>query len=107
MPLSREQQDKANARNRKYCKTPKGQMAGRKKLWKKRGLDMETFYYVYPIFMNATNCERCGIQFSGKNDGKGKCMDHCKTTGMFRNILCRNCNVNVVPHINKKLLKEI
>lgn len=90
---------KHNLRNQKYSKTPKGKKVNTKKQWARRGLDMDTFYYVYPIYLKETNCQRCGIEFSGKNDGKGKCMDHCKTTGMFRNIVCRNCNLNVIPNL--------
>tara|TARA_R110000824_G_scaffold344335_1_gene530971 strand:- start:3383 stop:3697 length:315 start_codon:yes stop_codon:yes gene_type:complete len=103
--VSEKEQVQNNERNRRWNKTPKGRLCHNKKQWKKRGLDMDTFYYVYPIYLTSTNCERCGILFSGKNDGGGKCMDHCKTTGIFRNIICRNCNVNVIPHINKKLFK--
>ena len=75
----------------------------RKKLWKKRGLDMDTFYYVYPIYLNATHCERCGVELNDiKNHENQKCMDHCHATGIFRNIVCRRCNMNVIPHIGKK-----
>ena len=102
--MSTEKQ-KHNERNRRWSKTPGGRKCHTKKQWKSRGLDMTTFYYVYPIYLNAKNCERCGIEFSGTNNGKGKCMDHCKSTGLFRNVVCRNCNVNVIPHINKNLLK--
>jgi hypothetical protein len=96
-------QSSNNARNRRWNKTPKGQKCARKKLWKKRGLDMDTFYYVYPIYLKATHCERCGVELNDiPNHGNQKCMDHCHATGMFRNIVCRTCNMNVIPHIGKK-----
>ena len=90
--------DLHNERNKKYYETEKGKKAYTKRNWKKRGLDMDTFYYVYPIFLNAKNCERCGVEFEGRGSNQ-KCMDHCHSTGMFRNIVCRNCNVNIIPHI--------
>lgn len=93
--------EKHNARNRKYSRTPKGRKSYTKKNWKNRGLNMDTFYYVYPIFLNATNCERCGVEFEDNNGRNQKCMDHCHITGIFRNVVCRNCNVNVIPHIGK------
>jgi len=99
MPLSREQQDKSNAWQRKYHKTEKGKKTERKKKWKKRGLDMDTFYYVYPIYLNATHCERCGVKFNAKSKQTIKCMDHCHSTGMFRNVICGRCNLNVIPNI--------
>ena len=104
MPLSREEQDKSNTRNRTWSKSPKGQKSMRKKLWKKRGLDMDTFYYVYPIYLNTTHCDRCNVLLTNDNSGTQKCMDHCHATGMFRNVICRNCNLNVIPRINKNLL---
>jgi len=94
--------EKHNARNRKYYNTAKGRKTYTKKNWKKRGLDMDTFYYVYPIFLNATHCERCGVEFEDNKCRNQKNMDHCHATGMFRNIVCRNCNVNVIPCIGKK-----
>ena len=99
--MVKDTREASNARNKKYYQTAKGRKAYTKKNWKKRGLDMDTFYYVYPIFLNATHCERCGIEFQEGNNGKQKCMDHCHVTGIFRNIICRNCNVNVLPHIGK------
>ena len=92
----------SNACNRRWTKTPKGQKSERKKLWKKRGLNMDTFYYVYPIFLNATHCDHCNVELNDiKNHKNQKCMDHCHATGMFRNVVCRNCNANVIPHIGK------
>ena len=99
---SQHEKDLHNARNRKYYNTPKGMKAYTKRNWKRRGFNMDTFYYVYPIFLNATNCERCNIVFSDDNRGTKKCMDHCHSTGMFRNVVCINCNMNVIPHIGKK-----
>ena len=88
-------------RNKRYYQTPKGRKAYTKKNWKKRGFNMDTFYYVYPIFLNATHCERCSVEFQEGNNANQKCMDHCHATGMFRNVICRNCNINVIPHIGK------
>ena len=88
--------------NKIYRQTPEGKKTHLKYKWKSRGLDMDTFYYVYPIYMNATHCEHCNVKFEDNKGGNQKCMDHCHVTGMFRNVVCRNCNVNVIPHIGIK-----
>jgi len=77
-----------------YSQTPNGKKTYTKTKWKSRGLDMDTFYYVYPIYLNATHCDHCNVQFEriGRNQ---KCMDHCHATGMFRNIVCRACNQRI------------
>lgn len=84
-----------------YRQTEQGKKKKTYNQWKSRGLNMDTFYYVYPIYLNATHCERCDIKFSDKNNGDQKCMDHCHATGMFRNVLCRSCNMNVIKSFDR------
>ena len=88
--------EKNNERNRNWSKTPKGIKGYTKKNWKKRGLNMDTFEEVYEKYLQATKCELCSVEFEKENCGKQKCMDHCHETGEFRNIVCRNCNMNVI-----------
>ena len=45
---------------------------------------------IYIRYRNSINCENCGHDYSYWF----KCMDHCHTTGSFRNILCHKCNAN-------------
>ena len=67
--------------------------------WKRRGLveldGVYTFDSLYDYYLEINNCEVCDIILTTKN----KCMDHCHTTGLFRWILCRNCN-NFDNHFN-------
>ena len=60
--------------------------------WKKKGLYetremMEYIYYYMTILCH--NCEKCKKEFKSPKD---RCMDHCHSTGRFRNILCTSCN---------------
>ena len=63
-----------------------------KSKWKQRGLNIDTFYYVYPIYTNTTHCDNCNVFLEGRGKNQ-KCMDHCHATGMFRNVLCKSCNI--------------
>ena len=78
----------------KWNTTPEAKKAQTKGNWKSRGLDMDTFYYVYPIYINTTHCDRCNVLLEGIGSNK-KCMDHCHATGMYRNTICNSCNVKI------------
>jgi hypothetical protein len=56
--------------------------------WKKRGI-IGDYDELYEKWLNITECEECGYVFT---DTKNKCLDHDHDTGLFRFILCRNCN---------------
>ena len=56
--------------------------------WKRRGI-IGDYNELYGKWINTTNCEGCNYIF---NDSKNKCLDHDHETGLFRNVLCRNCN---------------
>lgn len=87
--------EKIREYNKFADKTPEGKKRKIKSKWKSRGLDMDTFYYVYPIFLNATHCEHCNVEFEDNKGRNQKCMDHCHATGMFRNVVCRVCNQKI------------
>ena len=56
--------------------------------WKLRGI-IGDYDELYEKWINCTNCEACNYIFT---DTCNKCLDHDHKTGLFRNILCRNCN---------------
>ena len=61
--------------------------------WKKRGL-IGDYDLIYDRYMNTSHCDKCGVSFEFKK----KCMDHCHTTGEFRNILCIKCNSTMLDN---------
>ena len=63
--------------------------------WKHRGLICDDYDKLYEAYLQSPNCEECGCEYSEHGNGVGrfKCMDHCHTTGLFRNFLCCTCNV--------------
>jgi len=56
--------------------------------WKRRGI-IGDYDELYIKWLNTSNCENCNYSFIDTNN---KCLDHDHNTGLFRNILCRNCN---------------
>jgi len=62
----------------------------RKCAWKSKGVigDLDA---IHERWLNAINCEVCGIRLGG-NASEMKCMDHDHDTGEFRYILCMSCN---------------
>ena len=62
--------------------------------WKHQGL-IGDYESIYNIYINTSHCNKCGVLLKGKGNDK-KCMDHCHTTGKFRNILCSRCNVHLI-----------
>lgn len=61
--------------------------------WKRSGLidsDGDKYEKRYSAYLQATNCEVCKSVFKDTFD---KCLDHCHQTGIFRQFLCRACNI--------------
>jgi len=61
-------------------------------IWKKNGLivteeEFETIYYMY---IYTSQCDLCNKEFKNTMDRQ---MEHNHTTGEFRNIVCRSCNM--------------
>ena len=63
--------------------------------WKFKGLICDDYEKIYDLYLQSTNCDECDCKYSIRGDGVGKfkCMDHCHTTGVFRNFLCNVCNI--------------
>lgn len=57
-------------------------------LKKKYGITLEHYRNVLDLQEN--RCASCRIEFSGVVKPQ---VDHCHETGIFRGILCRNCNI--------------
>ena len=61
--------------------------------WKGRGLiETEEYSYddLYEAYLQQGYCELCNNPFRDSTD---RCMDHDHKTGLFRDFLCKSCNV--------------
>ena len=77
-------------RQKKYYESDKGKKSERKKWWKRRGVVFDNdFEEIYDRYINSSQCELCNKVYKNSLD---KCLDHCHTTGKFRNVVCQNCN---------------
>mgnify|MGYP003630528573 FL=1 len=81
-----------------YNQTYEGRKVKRIGQWIYMGLietDEYTYEELYEAYLWCGHCECCDVELtSGNKDSTFKCMDHCHTTGIFRNILCNSCNVS-------------
>ena len=79
----------------KYQYSPKEIKRCAIKTWKVRGLKCEDYDALYNQYLNVCNCDNCGVRFGKFGDGSGtyKVLDHSHRTGLFRNFLCSNCNI--------------
>jgi hypothetical protein len=67
--------------------------------WKKSGVICEDFNKLYEYYLNTNECEKCNIPLvSGQLGANKKCLDHNHITGLFRNILCQNCNLKATVY---------
>ena len=80
--------------------TPAGIKSGVISQWKISGLVYDDIDSLYCHYLNAINCDECGVEFGKYGDGSGtfKCMDHSHETGEFRNFLCCRCNIKRGEH---------
>tara|TARA_R110002110_G_scaffold265281_1_gene481220 strand:+ start:281 stop:640 length:360 start_codon:yes stop_codon:yes gene_type:complete len=97
---SPEQKKEIARKNAIYRKTPIGIKGNCISSWKSLGLKLQegqTYDMIYERYLNSEKCECCLKPYL---EYKGKHMDHCHTTGKFRNVLCRSCN-QLRGHIEK------
>jgi len=59
--------------------------------WKKRGLIYDDYDALYETYIKTMQCQHCQTEFTKNNC---RCMDHNHTTGLFRKIVCHQCNSN-------------
>ena len=101
------QTDKGKEADRKYCKNNIEKERKRKKKysqsengtkskiianWKYQGLITDDYHKVYERFEYTLFCDECRCDLDQCTKSV-KCMDHDHSTGLFRNILCRSCNI--------------
>ena len=60
-------------------------------VWKKRGVISDDYSKLYDDYLLINKCELCEVVLEGKGRNK-KCLDHDHKSGLFRNVLCNNCN---------------
>jgi hypothetical protein len=58
--------------------------------WKKWGVICEDFDMLYQEYIKKTKCEHCSKDFKSTRDRN---LDHDHSTGLFRAVVCRACNV--------------
>jgi len=59
------------------------------KNWRKWGVKGDLSFIYDCAYITATHCWVCKTAFKNTKD---RCMDHCHSSGEFRNVLCRSCN---------------
>jgi len=97
----REYNKKYNEKNKEHIKeyyqTANGKKIKRISFWKSKGVISDDFDVLYEKYINTNECEICNVAIiSGTGIIGKKHLDHCHISGKFRNILCGNCNVNVM-----------
>lgn len=79
-----------------YYKCPEKQKNNIINGWKRRNIISEDYNTLYEKYINTNECELCNCKLSrGKGLIGKKCLDHDHDTGLFRNILCGKCNINL------------
>jgi hypothetical protein len=73
-----------------YQQAPAGKKTHTISKWKRYGLVHQDFNSLYEQYLQATKCDVCKTDFKDTFD---RCMDHCHDTGLFRQFLCRACNI--------------
>ena len=76
--------------------------------WKRSGLIHPDYNALYDRYINTHHCDICNCEFNKNNC---RCMDHDHSNGLFRQILCMNCNrkdnwIKVLKKINHEKLSN-
>ena len=90
--------EKLNERKKEYNQTPTGKKSCRISQWKKRGVMCDDWDALYQKYLTTHLCELCDCPLTEDTIATSttRCLDHCHDSGLFRNVLCWNCNINVV-----------
>ncbi len=92
--------------NKKYRLSDKGKKSERKIWWKKRGVIFDNdFDEIHERYINSSHCELCNKVYKSSRD---RCLDHCHTTGKFRNVVCQSCNGirDITVRVDNKLKEK-
>jgi len=89
--------DKLLEKSKNYYFTDEGKKNHRIVMWKQQGVISDDYNELYDKYINTNKCELCKCDITEGNGLIGKKhLDHNHETGEFRNVLCGNCNVNVL-----------
>jgi len=89
----KENKERIQEQKKEYLKTDQSKKSHRISTWKQLGLISEDYDKLYELYINTNECDNCGIELvEGRYGSNKRCMDHNHRTGLFRNILCHNCN---------------
>jgi hypothetical protein len=84
-------QEKDKKSKKKYSKSENGYKSTMISKWKYKGL-IDNYKKVYERYEYTLFCDECRCDLDQCTKSV-KTMDHDHTTGLFRNILCRSCNI--------------
>ena len=59
--------------------------------WRCSGVVYNDFDELYYTYIRTLNCSHCNKEFKNSLD---RCLDHDHSTGLFRAIVCRGCNIH-------------
>ena len=85
----KENKEKIAEYQKEYSKTPQRIKTFTISSWKRFGLVHEDLDALYETYLQTESCNVCKKVFG---DTFERCLDHDHTTGLFRQVLCRNCN---------------
>jgi len=73
--------------------------------WKKRGV-IGNYDELYEYYHLINNCEKCDVLLNNSQQLTKKCLDHDHSTGLFRKVLCWECNINDQDRQGCKVRKD-
>ena len=90
--------DRIKEYNKQYHQTPAGKKFARISNWRKSGVMCDDWDALYQKYLTTHLCQLCSCPLTEDSISTSttRCLDHCHDTGLFRNVLCWNCNINVV-----------
>ena len=91
-----ENKDERQEYNKEYSQTPSGKKSNTISAWGQYGLreSKEDLEWIYDLFLHQELCYSCDVKLTrGVQCATQACMDHSHTTNRFRQICCRDCNI--------------